>query len=100
MRFPFKHSLLSVICPFWANVDLTASGAVYYRSVTSSFQIDNEIRKYFIDAKTFTTKWALIATWQQVGYFERHADKVSVNYNNMGVWIDLTYKNGLTFMIV
>ena len=82
-RFPLRHPLVSVICPFWANLDQTASGAVYYRSVTSSSQIDKEIRKYFISAKNFTTKWALIVTWEKVGYFEKHADKASMDYNNM-----------------
>ena len=68
-----------MICPFWANVDQTLSGFTFYRNVSSSSQIDNEIRKYFSNTASFTTKWALIATWYGVGYYNRHADKASVN---------------------
>ena len=63
-------------------MDQSVSGYTFYRNVSSSTQIDNEIRKYFsYSASDFTTRWALIATWYQVGYFNRHADKASINYN-------------------
>ena len=68
-----------MICPFWSDLDQTVSGTTYYRSVSSSSHIDNEIRRYFSYARNFTTKWALIATWEKVGYYDRHADKASVN---------------------
>ena len=62
-------------------MDQTISGTTYYRSIRSSSQIDKEIRRYFSYAKDFTTKWALIATWDKVGYYNRHADKASIKYN-------------------
>ena len=70
-----------MICPFWANVDQSVSGTTYYRSISSSSQVDKEIRKYFSYANNFTTRWALIATWERVGYYNKHADKVSVYCN-------------------
>ena len=70
-----------MICPFWGSVDQSVSGTTYYRSISSSSQIDEEIRKYFSYANHFTTKWALIATWERVGYYNKHADKVSVYCN-------------------
>ena len=76
VRFPFKHVAASLICPFWANVDTTTSGAVYYRHVGRSAVIDSEIRRYFSNAAGFTATWILIATWSNVGYFSSHADKV------------------------
>ena len=92
VSFPFDNPLLSVICPFWANVDQRISGTTYYRSISSSSQIDTEIRRYFSYAKDFTTTWALVATWDKVGYYNRHADKASVNYNNM-YYIRIHYHN-------
>ena len=74
--FPFKHSALSLVCPFWANVDTTAGGTVYFRNASGSTAIDNEIRRYFSSAASFTSTWVLIATWHSVGYFDSHADKV------------------------
>ena len=74
-------------------MDQTVSGATYYRSISSSSQIDNEIRRYFSYAAGFTTRWALITTWDEVGYFNRHADKASrvyvtlcyqIMYHNVG----------------
>ena len=81
MNFPFRHNLLSVICPFWANVDQSVSGTTYFRSIISSSHVDSEIRKHFSNAESFTTRWALIATWYRVGYYNQHADKASVHYN-------------------
>lgn len=75
-RFPARHHLLSLICPFYANVDTTSSGAVYYRRTSGSAAIDNEIRRYFSSAASFTASWVLIATWYNVGYYNNHADKV------------------------
>jgi len=74
--FPFKNPGVKLICPFWANVDTTAGGAVYYRDASGSTTIDNEIRRYFRSAASFTSTWVLIATWQNVGYYDNHADKV------------------------
>ena len=57
-------------------MDTTAGGVVYYRQASSSTTIDNEIRRHFSNAASFTATWVLIATWHNVGYFSNHADKV------------------------
>jgi len=57
-------------------VDTTARGTVYYRHASGSATIDNEIRRYFSSAESFASTWVLIATWQNVGYYSNHADKV------------------------
>ena len=80
VRFPFKHTLASLICPFWANVDPSGIGQVYYRYASGSTAINNEIRKYFSSAAGFRATWVLIATWYNVGYFDRHTDKVRCSY--------------------
>ena len=70
-------------------MDQSVSGTTYYRSVSNSSQIDNEIRKYFSYAKDFKTRWALIATWEKVGYYNRHADKVTMVVSSC----DIVYHN-------
>ena len=67
----------AIIAPFWANVDTTGTGTVYYRETTSSALLTRattEIRSVFPNG--FTATNLFIATWDHVGYYSRHTNLV------------------------
>ena len=72
----------SFISPFWADVDTrpSNSGHVYYRQTTNmSLLIDagHHIRALFpFDFPAFAPTFLFIVTWDQVGYYDTHTDKV------------------------
>ena len=58
-------------------------GTVFYRNVTDQDTL-SEIKNIVSISKAgfrftarFNPKWALIATWEEVGYFDKKGDKVS-----------------------
>ena len=79
-----------MIAPFWADVDTRGSGTppagvakedvgkVWYREEFSSELLEKagqEIREAFIDASDFVPTSLFIATWRNVGYYEKRIDK-------------------------
>ena len=82
------------VAPFWADVDTrpeSDANKVYFRSTTNQSILDSI--KVITDkiqlpqsscllSSRFTPKWALVATWLDVGYYELHTDKV---------WTDCAY---------
>ena len=72
----------AVVAPYWYDVDTrgNGSGRIYYKDVTRGTDPDLA-EKIDILAKPhlfgFTTIWALIVTWDSVGYYSRHSDLVS-----------------------
>ena len=89
MKAPEKRGVgAAFVAPFWADVDTRAGpGKVYFRSTDNQTVLDMIKRitdKVFTDSKRkscllanqFNPKWALIATWFDVGYYERKYDKV------------------------
>ena len=75
---------MAFIAPFWADVDTREGlGMVFYRNVTEQETL-SDIKKIVSNSKAgfrlaarFNPKWALIATWEEVGYYDRKGDKVS-----------------------
>ena len=75
---------MAFIAPFWADVDTRDGlGTVFYRNVTDQETL-SQIKKIVSNSKAgfrlaarFNPKWALIATWEEVGYFNMKGDKVS-----------------------
>ena len=68
------------MAPYWANVDLTGIGEVFYRQTTNPdllARATNEIRAAFPVYHYITMKNLVIATWYRVGYYRRNVDKVS-----------------------
>ena len=75
---------VAFIAPFWADVDTRdGHGKVFFRSTT-----DNPTLALIKDvvsssqagvdlAARFNPKWALIATWEEVGYYDKKGDMVS-----------------------
>jgi hypothetical protein len=61
-----------LIAPFWADVDTTNGGVVYYRETQDlaiRTRASEEIRKYFVRQRRFLAKWVMIVTWLNVARF-------------------------------
>ena len=76
----FKASI-----PFWADVDTTIhqsyneTGNIWYRQDTTTSllqRVTQEIRSVYLEHSSFTATWVLVVTWDRVGYFHHHKDKV------------------------
>ena len=75
---------MAFIAPFWADVDTRGElGTIFYRNVTDQETLSqikiivSNSKAGFRLAARFNPKWALIATWEEVGYYSRKGDKVS-----------------------
>ena len=69
------------VAPFWADVDTTNSGDVWYRQSESQTMLDKanmQIRRAFPLQIPFTATHLIIATWDKVGYFNSKMDKVKI----------------------
>ena len=61
-----------LIAPFWADVDTTNGGVVYYRETQELAirkRVSEEIRKYFVRQRKFSAKWVMIVTWLNVAHY-------------------------------
>ena len=70
----------ALIAPFWADVDTREIGEVFYRQTNESSCIRNVttiLHAVFEDAVGFTPFTLFIATWNNVGYYNRNRDQVS-----------------------
>lgn len=78
--FPLNGSVL--IAPYWADVDTIPSmgGFVHYRHTADPTSLNltrDQIRAIFpVDFRNFTPTFLFIATWDHVGYYRSHTDKV------------------------
>ena len=69
-----------IIAPYWADVDTTGTGVVWYRETTEASlltQARNEIQRSFINQRFFEPTILFIATWDHVGYFSSQVELVS-----------------------
>ncbi len=77
-RFPLTGTR-QLIAPFWADVDTRGTGTVWYRQTTENqllARARSEIQAAFVSQGSFLPAFLFIATWDHVGYFARHAEKV------------------------
>lgn len=78
----------SIIAPFLADVDTSGVGNIYYRHITDAddptvLAINKDVNDAnFMEFSNapFKAKMAVIATWDQVGYFHGHSDKVKYTH--------------------
>ena len=71
----------AVVAPYWYDVDTRGSGSgrIYYKDVTRGTdvnligEIDSLATPHLCG---FTSTWALIVTWDHVGYYSERFDKV------------------------
>ena len=67
------------VAPFWADVDTTGTGDVWYRQSTSQTLLDKanmQIMNAFPLQPQFTATNLFIATWDRVGYFDSRSNRV------------------------
>ena len=67
------------IAPYWADVDLRGTGEVYYRQTNDPVLLaraTNEIQTAFPMSQDVDITHLFIVTWDAVGYYFRHIDKV------------------------
>ena len=72
-----------MIAPLWADVDTRGTGNVFYRQTTDPnllARATNEIKSVFPTSSNITITNLLIVTWDAVGYYSQHTDKVRM-YN-------------------
>ena len=94
---PFSAVHQKMVAPFWADVDTRLpsstpddliggskwpndTGLVWFREENDKVLLNRaaeEIRTAFFDQSHFSPTWLFIATWDSVGYYERHLNKVS-----------------------
>ena len=74
-------TFLQMIAPFWADVDARGTGSVFFRQTTNPnllARATNEVKSSFLASSNTTIKSLFIATWNAVGYYSQHTDKVHV----------------------
>ena len=81
MSFPLDMGR-KFVAPFWADVDTTSAGEVWYRQSTAtdllaraSTQINNA---FPLVRPQFSAVHLFIVTWDHVGYFDNKMDKVII----------------------
>ena len=80
---PLHFSFLQMIAPFWADVDTRGTGNVFYRQTTDPnllARATDEIKSAFPTSSNTTIRNLLIVTWDTVGYYSQHTDKVCKMY--------------------
>ena len=78
----------AVVAPYWYDVDTSnsVSGRIYYKDVTRDTgadligEIDNLATSH-LTVCGFATTWALIVTWDHVGYYNTLSNDVSSDGN-------------------
>ena len=80
-----NESELQIIAPYWADVDTSGSdtdrepGSVWYRETVNAELLQKakqSISSAFVNYDNFVPTYLFIATWDHVGYFNEHTDKV------------------------
>ena len=78
-RFPLSYAV-PVIAPFWADVDTEGTGNVWYGQTIREdmlMKVKEIVAKAFPSHPPFNASEVLfIATWDKVGYYSSHIDKV------------------------
>jgi hypothetical protein len=61
------------VCPFWADIDISKQGDVYYREINdkeSLNKVESDINTYYKPSKLkpadFKSHWAFVVTWNEV----------------------------------
>ena len=86
--FNFPSSLprydLKFVAPYWADVDITGTGDIYYRQTTDRSLLaraTSEIRTAFPEYDHNNITNLFITTWHAVGYSNGNTDKVHILYH-------------------
>ncbi|XP_028513868.1 sushi, nidogen and EGF-like domain-containing protein 1 [Exaiptasia diaphana] len=77
---PFPLRGRAIIAPFWADVDTTKGGAIWYRQNTTTHLLEVaslDVRKAFPDFQRFSAIWMFVATWEKVPFFENKNENIT-----------------------
>ena len=61
-----------LVAPFWADVDTTKGGDVFYRETTDPNllqQATDGVTAAFVDHRQFKATWLFITTWYEVAFY-------------------------------
>ena len=75
-----------IIAPYWADVDITGTGDIYYRQTTDDdllARATEQIRTAFPYSQVVSVENLLVATWDRVGYYPEGTDKVKCLYMHL-----------------
>ena len=77
--FTFPYSNESLVAPFWDDIDLSSTGAVYYEVIApdNGLSIINQVDTYLSNNQSisFSADWILVAKWLNVCPYT-HADQL------------------------
>ena len=81
----FPYSTYNLVAPFWDDIDLSSTGAVYYEVITpdNGLNIINQVDTYLsnIQSISFSADWILVAKWLNVCPFGNSlCSNIQVNY--------------------
>ena len=66
----FPYSTYNLVAPFWDDIDLSSTGAVYYEVITpdNGLSIINQVDTYLSNNQSisFSADWILVAKWLNV----------------------------------
>lgn len=89
-----------VIAPLYTHVDTRTSGRVYYGETDAPEVLARAgamIRTAFTDAVDFVPTHVFLATWVDVGYYNKKSDKVRRSCEKMFVQVILRFWRGKIF---
>ena len=68
--YTFPYSIYNLVAPFWDDIDLRSTGAVYYEVITpdNDLSIINQVDTYLSNNQSisFSADWILVAKWLNV----------------------------------
>ena len=72
--FPLNEYM--IIAPYWADVDTTEIGQIYFRETNDSALLAIVADDLTVGFPTSNVTKLIIVTWKDVGYFDKNTDKV------------------------
>ncbi|XP_075462346.1 alpha-tectorin-like [Ascaphus truei] len=76
---PFPIPGISIVAPYWGDVDNEIAGIIYYRECLELEMLDRitEDMKIYFPNLHYRPVWCFIATWYKVAYYGSESDKVN-----------------------
>ena len=74
------------VAPYWADTDVRGTGEVFYRQTSNKTllaKVASDLQNAFPESQNVTITSLFIVTWNAVGYYNRHADKVGLIHLHM-----------------
>lgn len=76
---PFPIAGNPMIAPFFADIDTNGAGTVWYRTTTDASLLAKAASDIppILSGPNFNPTWLFIVTWDHVGYYNSHTEKVN-----------------------